>query len=344
MNRALVAVMTCVLAASLPVFAQPVPDYDFQWATIGDAGNPGYDGQVRTDGFPGGRGSVGYTYRMSRLEVTTGQWLEYINTFTTQSDGMAFFLDEPNRWGAQSDLSYPGPGRRYALDPSHPNPAMSPVAGLSWRDAARFCNWLHGGKSSDPASLITGAYDTTTWGPGPTPGTYTDAERHLPGARFWIPTLDEYLKAAYFDPNKNGAGQAGWWLYNNRSDTQPAIGGAPGVGESSVGTGDWRIPLGSYSTTSAYGLLDLSGGASEWLEDQRPLTAGFPYNERFWDGSWVDEPLQAGQTRDLATRIGASDPVSGLVSIGLRIASVPSPPSAWLFAGAMLVCKRRRSR
>ncbi|MCC6321972.1 MAG: SUMF1/EgtB/PvdO family nonheme iron enzyme [Phycisphaerales bacterium] len=305
-----------------------MPDYDFQWATIGDAGNPGYDGPVRTDGFPGGRGSVGYTYRMSRLEVTTGQWLEYINTFTTQSDGMAFFLDEPNRWGAQSDLSYPGPGRRYALDPSHPNPAMSPVAGLSWRDAARFCNWLHGGKSSDPASLITGAYDTTTWGPGPTPGTYTDAERHLPGARFWIPTLDEYLKAAHFDPNKNGVGVGGWWDFSNRSDVAGPLSGPPGVGESSVGTDDWRIPLGSYpQTQSAYGLLDLSGGSREWLEN---LREDFPITERFWDGPSVfSGDLRTGDfalsSLDRALNVGTGGPTIPSSLLGLRVASIPAP-------------------
>ncbi len=333
-NRGLMIVGVAAMAWGLVcdvARGQGVPDYGFDWVTIGNTNNAPYDRRTTNSpslNFPAGRGSVGYEYRMSRLEITTGQWMEFVNTFTTQSDAMSFFFHEPAHWGGQSDLSYDGPGRLYELDPSIPNAAMAAVGGISWRDAARYCNWLNNGKSADVASLTTGAYDTSTWGPGPTGGSFTDAERHLPGARYWIPTLDEYLKAAHYDPNKGGEGVGGWWLYNNRSDTEP-VSGPPGVGETSAGTGDFRIPLGSYpQTASAYGLLDLSGGASEWLEDWvRYGVPGEPTEDRLWDGAyiWQDPNLEPEQSRDLAYRTGGANPQLGLVTLGLRLASIPGP-------------------
>ena len=40
----------------------------------------------------------------------------------------------------------------------------------------------------------------------------------------WIPTQDEWMKAAHYDPNRYGAGQGGWWLYSHRSDVAPVPG------------------------------------------------------------------------------------------------------------------------
>lgn len=56
-----------------------VPDYDFQWATIIDVNNPAYGGGPL--GELSGRGSVPYEYRISRLELTSAQFLEFVNTF-----------------------------------------------------------------------------------------------------------------------------------------------------------------------------------------------------------------------------------------------------------------------
>jgi hypothetical protein len=39
------------------------------------------------------------------------------------------------------------------------------------------------------------------------------------GATFWIPSEDEWYKAAYFDQNLEGG--AGYWLYPTQSNTAP---------------------------------------------------------------------------------------------------------------------------
>ena len=191
MARLLVGFVAAVLFAAFASYG--AQDYDFDWVTIGAAGNDPYlgDSPFGPD-YAYGRGSVGYEYRIGRTEVTTGQWLEFVNTFSTQSDDMKTFA-EPFFWGAQVDPTYEGPGRRYRLRGNVASPELLPVGGISWREAAMFCNWLHNGKSSALSAIEHGAYDASTWGDDGR--WFTDDPTHLPGARFWIPTLDEALQA-----------------------------------------------------------------------------------------------------------------------------------------------------
>ncbi len=219
---ALVIVLAVMLAPASIVRAQ---DYDFDWVTIGAVGNPAYDGPDIAPFRVTGRGQVDYAFRASRLEMTTGQWVEFVNTFSTLETPPPFFDRlAATFWGAGFDPDYDGPGYRYRVG-DEPNAAMRPVSGITWRMAGLYCNWLHNGKQTSPDSLITGAYDTTTWGSAPG-GAFTDAWTHLPDARFWIPTLDEYMKAQHYDPDRYGPGLGGWWLDKNGSD-EPGIPGPP---------------------------------------------------------------------------------------------------------------------
>lgn len=333
-----------VMALAPAALAQtPPPDYGFDWSTIGDVGNAPYMG-LDPQGQPLNRGSVPYVYRMAKMEITTAQWMEYVNTFSTQSDALTFFAD-PSYWGATPDFNYSGPGRRWRLR-SVPNAGLYPVSGITWREAAEYCNWLHNAKQSTLASIASGAYDTSTFInlPG---NTYGDQAARSPGARFFIPTLDEWLKAMHYDPSRNGPGQAGWWLYSNASDVGP-IPGPPGVGTTSAAYipdpvfdpfGAWNIPLGSYPTTlSPWGMLDASGGASEWLENWYDWATP-PNRDRLFDGA------HAGGGPDFlvvdeAGQIGATPPIFGDFN-GLRIASIPSPASLWLVLSTLVLIRRR---
>jgi formylglycine-generating enzyme required for sulfatase activity len=60
-----------------------------------------------------------------------------------------------------------------------------PTAGTSWYEAARFCNWLTTGDTT------VGVYNTTTWAVN---RSYRNAE----GMAYFIPTEDEWYKAAYY--------------------------------------------------------------------------------------------------------------------------------------------------
>ncbi|MCA9274260.1 MAG: hypothetical protein KDA31_14590, partial [Phycisphaerales bacterium] len=75
MKRAAIVLSVC----AFPATAQPAPpDYGFNFITIGDVGNAAYDGPDQR-GVVTGRGSVDYEYRIARTEVTTGQFVEFLN-------------------------------------------------------------------------------------------------------------------------------------------------------------------------------------------------------------------------------------------------------------------------
>lgn len=341
----LAALVRCVFAFLFALcshhaaHAQPGPDYDFQWATVGSPGNAAYQSPFPpAEPSVHNRGNVPYEYRISRLEVTTAQWMEFSNAFA-EVPGNPLANTIPGHWGATIDRVIPSTGRRVYRLTDLPHAARLPVAGLGWHDAARYCNWLHNNKEVSLAAINTGAYDTSTWSPDGS----TDAATHLAGARFWIPTLDEFIKATHFDPNKFGPGQPGYWRYKNSSDS-PAITGLPGVGTTSAGyrTPDdvfagWNIPLGSYTDSqSPWGLWDTSGGSHEWTEEKT-------VNERIYAGSHVFDTPFSAELRDQIGRVGSSAP-TGVGSISVHIAS--SVPSAGvcglLLIGASVLAKRNR--
>ncbi|MEZ6319430.1 MAG: SUMF1/EgtB/PvdO family nonheme iron enzyme [Phycisphaerales bacterium] len=319
-------------------------DTGFDWVTIGDAGNRGYD-RPAADPFITGRGSVGYEYRIAREEVTSGQWLTFVNTFATQSDEYGELFDiPPISWGAERDFSYSGPGIKYKLRTDVANADRLPVLGMSWREAAYFVNWLNNDMSNDASAILDGAYDTSTFIRNPD-GTYQDQTTHHADAEYWIPTYDEWFKAAHYDPHKDGSG--GWWLYNDGSDTEP-IAGPPGEGEASArwlvddsGRPAWETPLGSYpETTSPWGLLDITGGGAEWTEEWAPSCCG--NSGRYFDGS----PAGLNSFIDAADRVGGANPDTHGFLTTLRVAgAVPSPGTAVpLGLSLTLACRRRRGR
>ncbi len=311
----------CVSAASFlacPTYPSgTIPDYDFDWLVIGDPGNAAYDGGPF--GQLAGRGSVNYQYRMSQLEVSSAQWLEFINIFAPQSDNPLFF-----GLAAHSGIRPGFGGGTYELDPEIENAGMVPVGGITWWEAAMYVNWLHNDKPTEWEAIMSGAYDASTFGRNPD-GTLTDQLTHSPDARFWIPTLDEWIKAAHYDPNRYGAGQGGWWLYSHNSD-DPPIPGPPGEGETSAGQFEnpiplWHIPVGSYpGVQSPWGLLDLSGAASEWLEEVNDYGNG--PRERLFDGEWAGSRIFQ-ENRDEVYVTDIAHPASHF-TMGLRVASAVS--------------------
>lgn len=339
---------------SASVLGGVVPDYDFQWATITHPGNRGYDGPNDSGHDWRGRGSVPYEYRIATQEITTAQWVEFVNTFSVQPDfprllfGSGSFTRGSFIWGAYQDPSYHGPGTRYIYSGDGFDRGQWPVFDMSWRQAAMYANWLNNGKSSDPQSLFGGAYDTSTWNDFPA-NTYTDALTHEPGARFWIPTLDEWMKASFYDPNKNGPNQDGWWLYANSSDLPPIPGlpGEPGATTSAgLASGDvdaLAIPLGSYPTAlSPWGLLDTSDGAQEWLEEAFILPGQTLLRERGLGGSYAGD--HAYITDAHAAGFSSLNPGSAFPT-SLRIASlIPAPASSGVLIvfGVASLFRRKR--
>ena len=130
---------------------------------------------------------------------------------------------QPRSWRPTQPTSAPSimrsgtPGNyTYSVAPDWAN---RPVNYVSWGDSARFVNWLT--TASRPAhqtyrqlrmERITSTAQTAS--------SALMAVTRKPGVRWWIPSVDEWYKAAYYDPNKPGG--AGYWDYPTRSTTPPS--------------------------------------------------------------------------------------------------------------------------
>ena len=336
-----------LIAAATPAHAQTITtEYGIEFCTVGAVGNapvppPPPGGSPLSPSI--GRGTVNYEYRIGRYEVTTAQFLEFANVAYGLSilDRHPYTGPTPYRWGAGINPGYGGPGLGFRLSTA-PGSAMRPVFGIAWYTAALYCNWLHNGKSRDPASLYTGAYDTSTWGYAD--GQLTDGATHLPGARFWIPTFDEQIKAFHYDPNRFGTGQGGYWLNKNMRDIagQP---GAPGVGQTSAfynpggGFDPMTIPLGSYpNEQSPWGLLDTSGGTAEWNERLGPSENAPTDRGAFGSSAGV------GSMGDYIYDGSGSFPSTGELNFGFRIATSIPTPTTTLFLSLPLLLRPRSRR
>ena len=321
----------CLVLSACVARAQAPPSYDFDWATITHAGNRAATQEEAPYLFPPFStpelhlGSVPYEYRISRTELTVEQHFEFVQAYAPFWKGNPGASEFIGVW-----ISWNGSG--YAIDPGYEKKAAS----MGWRTAARYCNWLHNGKVNEPWAFEDGAYDTSTFGTNPD-GTLTDQPAHHPDARFWIPTHNEWAKAAHYDPNRYGEGLEGYWLYPDAGQ-EPLISGYPWEGgETDAGIeikpGYTYLDVGSYpDVRSPWGLLDLSGGRREWCED---LTANGLH--RIYRGSGIFQP--SPDVLDRVDSYSAWVPTSS--GQGFRLASQVPAPSACLVLPSLILLRRR---
>lgn len=320
------AAFTLLTLAPILRAGPSVPDYDFTWCTIGDPGNAPYSQDRGPQLPPLLYGGVDYTYRISKYETTASQWLEFANAFAKFND--------PYLAGQEADTTIQvvyGPGgstARFTLLPGVPNAGQLWLSQVNWFNAARYCNWLTNGKQDTLAALDYGAYDLRN--------IHTRAEEiasppvpRLPGATFFIPDQDEWVKAVHFDPNRYGPNQPGYWQYCYSSDTAP-IPGPPGVGQTNTGYNADDLSayyVGAYpNAQTPWGLLDASGGAAEWLEDRWSTTG----TDAQWEGSaGLGQSVFAPASVDRIDVHGAEGTWFPASWVGLRIASVVPSPCWW---------------
>lgn len=308
----------------------------FDFVTIGDAGNAPY---VPVDNTWVDRpvGGVNYEYRISKTEVAVSQWLEFSNAYAPHYKGSRGHGEITGYWTRPTSYDPDVPLSYYALPGSERYSADT-----TWRMAARFCNWLHNGKSSEAWAFESGVYDTSTFGKG-SDNFLTDQPEPSPGAKYWLPSWDELVKAAYYDPNKNGQGP-GYWMFPTSSDAAP-IQGLPDDG-GQTNAGDMYpsdligfLDVGSYDVQSPWGLKDVSGSLPEWTGSwgypPEPLTRRLMGSSLFWSMDW--------QQYDRIDHL-AGDMHPSITGFAFRIATtVPCPSSGVAFLSVTgLICVRRR--
>lgn len=334
---------TASLALTLGILASPVlagPDADgYSWATITHAGNrPTNDSEVP---WAGTRiGAVDYQYRIATTETSVGQWLEFVRAYEP-------FYEYPSS-GNIADPAFASTSIRVVGGSISLYPGRTPgrAADMGWEFAARYCNWLHNGKVNEAWAFESGAYDASTFTINDD-GTANHQRTRSDGARYWIPSFDEWVKAAYYDPNRYGDGQEGYWHYGNGSDTRPIGSLSPDDGgEQNAGPLNdpgWPFDVASFSDVrSPWGLLDVSGGVREWTDSIDPFD--FLGSSRMTGGNWysITDTVSGVFSDRLGTwnqkYVGLGGP-----TVGLRLASaIPSPGVLSLFFGGFIITARRR--
>lgn len=105
-----------------------------------------------------------------------------------------------------------------------------------------------GNGATATSSTETGAYTLGNMTTGTPPA-------KNPGARYWVPSENEWYKAAYYDPNKSGTGVGGYWSYATQSDTAPSTVTANELGNGSAGSAG---NFANYDNNARW-ITDLSG-------------------------------------------------------------------------------------
>jgi sulfatase modifying factor 1 len=307
------------------------------WVTVGDPGNA-----ADTTGY----GAVAEEFRVLEFEWTNSQYAQFLNAIDPEGTNPNSVYNSNMGSNASGGISFDtnaSSGSKYAV---RTNMGDKPVNYVSWFDAARVSNWLMNG-ATGTSSTETGAYTLS----GATSG---DAPAVNPGATFYIPTEDQWYKAAYY---KGGSTNAGYWDYATQSDTAPTAVTADSTGVGSAGsTGNfanfnsvagWNSQNGNVTTVgtnggaSAYGAFDMSGNIWEWND----LTAAAGSSRGLRGGSWNSLAF------DLSSSSRPTNDPSDESDFGFRLASpvaVPEP-STYAMALAGLACGgytmfRRRKR
>jgi formylglycine-generating enzyme required for sulfatase activity len=270
-------------------FADNIRGINMEFVTIGNAGNPADEG-----GWVGS-GSVDNDYRIGKYEVTNDQW----DKFVADSGAPA---------GTDGDYRhYPFPG------------AQEPVTSINWYAAAQFCNYLTSGDKSK------GVYQFS--GNNTNPGTFLSINRwaaqNVYGSIYYLPTEDEWYKAAYYKPDSSG-----YSVYANGTDIAPSAGEAF-YGQSDILVGPWDVGSGAREQNGTY---DMMGNVNEWEET---LYYGLRLNR---GGSFVNEYYMMASCQP-----NAAEPDTIYSNIGFRVASnIPEPTTILLFGLGAAMLRRKQ--
>jgi formylglycine-generating enzyme required for sulfatase activity len=313
-----------------------------QWVTVGDPGNTADTTN---------RGAVSDSFQIMKYEFTNQQYTNFLNSVDAGGINPNSVYNVDMGTDPRGGISLtPGAasGSKYA---ARTNMGDKPVNFVSWFDAARVANWLQNGQGS--GSTETGAYTLVG---GQTSGT---APAVTSGASYFLPTEDQWYKAAYY---KGGGTSAGYWNYATQTDSAPTAvtAGTTGIG-SAGSTGNfanynsvasWTGQTGNVTTVgtnggaSAYGAFDMSGNVSEWND----LTGAAGSSRGFRGGYWGNGAFGLSSSNR-----GAPLPIDENFSLGFRLASqVPSAvpeidpatgsSALSLVAGVLAMIEQRRRR
>ncbi len=276
------------VADTVITFGSGLNQFNMEFVTIGNPGNTADTEKMDWDGTSG-YGSVSYTYRIGKYEVSENQWDAVVGASTSD------LLTHPGYWSGDQ-----------------------PAAAMSWHDAAMFTNWLTSGDVTQGVYTIDESGEVIGIDRAGAQSTY--------GTTYFLPTEDEWYKAAYYDPNKSGG--AGYWDYPTKHD-DPNL--PDGINEAGGDTTFDAVFYDGYNqgqpndidnagVLSPYGTMGQGGNVQEWNETLIPYYSSRGVRGGYW---------RYGSVYVLhASHRGFSDTAPENFYIGFRVASFSPEPLA----------------
>jgi formylglycine-generating enzyme required for sulfatase activity len=309
MNRIVASLI--LFCAISPVALQSASAVTIDWSPVGNPGNANdpADGDIITPGIQNS-GAVPYAYNIGTYDVTNSQYGEFLNAKDPGGvNALGLYISSMAGTLGGIDFNAAGAnGTKYTLISGRQN---HPVNWVSWYDAIRFANWLNNGQGAGDTE--TGAY--TLLGGGPTPSNADSIKRNV-GARVFLPSENEWYKAAYYNPATSS-----YFLYPTSSNSIPTASGPTALANHAnfnnvVGN---LTDAGAYrGTKSPYGAFDLGGNVLQWNETLINVAPSF--SVRGLRGS----PFGGGSNLlQSSARLGTGIPSGKGGSIGFRVASIP---------------------
>jgi len=274
------------------------------WTSIGNPNNA-------ADPLTGSLyGSVNHAYNIGTYDVTNAQYVDFLNAKGASNSAGIYngSMGTAGTYGSNITQSGASGSYTYSVSSTYAN---MPVCGVTWFDAARFSNWLGNGQGG--GSMETGAYTLN----GATSGIITV---NL-GAGVYIPSEDEWYKAAYY----NGANST----YSRYPDGKNTVTSA----DANYNSNNGGLVNVNFGTPSSYGAYGMGGNVWQWND----LVSGSSRGLR--GGVWNAIGINLASS---SSNIFA--PSNESVYVGFRVASVPEPTTVMLtiLASGVLVIRRKR--
>jgi hypothetical protein len=170
-------------------------------------------------------GGVKYGYGIGQLEITVKQWVAFLNTADpTGKDPHHLYAssESSSAWPKYGEIDFAsGAGKGHHYTVAFPEWAEKPYGFANFLRAARFINSLYNGQLLSKRPSSDGGFRYVTYKVRLSAKTESGMYK-LSGGRvngpgrsqksgFVVPSQDEWIKAAYFDPS--GGGTYSFWKY-----------------------------------------------------------------------------------------------------------------------------------